>query len=213
MEGLPVAGCAPRAGAALVDTALAGASAVVIWRRRDQARTRIPRRQSWDRRLGMYVLKAAYVVGTTVFVGGSPGTVLLGLRVVDRRTGTTPGWRQAALRWAVGAVPGIAIGEIVRAGMPDRMDRWRRRNDQIAAAVDRLPDPSPEAIDATVKAMEPSARTMAGLMGLPAIGLACGAAWLVVRLLDPECRSFADRVAGTVVVHAGRRRRGPAPAT
>ena len=54
--------------------------------------------------VGSMAVDAAYTVGTTTLFGRTLGQRLMGLRVVDQVSGGPPGWRQAAVRWAIPAV-------------------------------------------------------------------------------------------------------------
>ena len=55
--------------------------------------------------LGLFLFGAIYTVVPTALWGQTPGKIAVGTRVVAEEDGSLPGWRRAALRWAV---PGVA---------------------------------------------------------------------------------------------------------
>jgi len=81
---------------------------------------------------------SAFVVGTTVLLGGTPGYRLVGLRVVGRATGTPPGWGQASPRWAAATAPTFAASELVRAYTHKRVDPGAQPGEDIHEHVERL---------------------------------------------------------------------------
>ncbi|MCU1487540.1 MAG: hypothetical protein JWN67_4286 [Actinomycetia bacterium] len=60
------------------------------------------------RGLGAWVaepLSAVYVIGTTAIWGQQLGKLVIGIRIVDERTGHPPTWLRAVFRWVVPSVP------------------------------------------------------------------------------------------------------------
>lgn len=90
--------------------------------------------------LGLFAFGAIYTVVPTALWGQTLGKIAVGTRVVAEQDGTLPGWRRAALRWAV---PGIAgrlpyIGLVVSfAVMASLLFDPRRRglHDRLAGTI------------------------------------------------------------------------------
>lgn len=63
--------------------------------------------------LGLFFFGAIYTVVPTALWGQTLGKVALGTRIVAEEDGSLPGWRRAAIRWAV---PGI-VGRLPYVGL------------------------------------------------------------------------------------------------
>jgi len=63
--------------------------------------------------LGLFLFGAIYTIVPTALWGQTLGKIAVGTRVVAEHDGSLPGWRRAALRWAV---PGI-IGRLPFVGL------------------------------------------------------------------------------------------------
>jgi uncharacterized RDD family membrane protein YckC len=55
--------------------------------------------------LGLFLFGAIYTIVPTALWGQTLGKIAIGTRVVAEEDGSLPGWRRAALRWAL---PGVA---------------------------------------------------------------------------------------------------------
>ena len=56
--------------------------------------------------LGLFLFGAVYTVGPTALWGQTLGKIAVGTRVVAESDGSLPGWRRAAVRWALPGVLG-----------------------------------------------------------------------------------------------------------
>ena len=63
--------------------------------------------------LGLFLFGAIYTIVPTAVWGQTPGKIAVGTRVVVEEDGSLPGWRRAALRWAL---PGI-VGRLPYVGL------------------------------------------------------------------------------------------------
>jgi uncharacterized RDD family membrane protein YckC len=59
----------------------------------------------WPVALGLFSFGAIYTIVPTALWGQTPGKIAIGTQVVVEEDGSVPGWRRAAVRWAV---PGFA---------------------------------------------------------------------------------------------------------
>jgi hypothetical protein len=93
-----------------------------------------PRRTRADRAARWFVgtaALAAYAIVPVALLGGSPGELAAGLRVVDSRSRRAVGWRQAVSRWVVWVAPGVAVNAASRV----LLKRLRRTDGAVAAVV------------------------------------------------------------------------------
>lgn len=165
-------------------------------------------------------LSGAYQVSATRLVGQTLGQRALGIRVVDQRTGRVPTWRQAALRWAILALPeGLSLlgrrfttrrTESVSAAMKDLgeevnclREQYGRDRQGLNEALMALYE------DRNVNPMEGCSLSLRAI--LP--GLLARAFLSAPALRGPLHQSFADRVCRTVVVEAAERTRPPRHST
>ena len=90
--------------------------------------------------LGLFLFGAIYTVVPTAVWGQTLGKIAVGTRVVVEADGSVPGWRRAALRWAL---PGVAgrlpyIGLVVSLAVMASLvfDRRRRGlHDRLAGTI------------------------------------------------------------------------------
>ena len=112
-QALELASIGQRVGGALVDGLLISMVVVVpmILGIVDVERLQRPLPASLV--VGLFVFGAIYTVAPTALFGQTPGKIAMGTRVVAERDGSLPGWRRAAIRWAV---PGL-LGRLPTVGM------------------------------------------------------------------------------------------------
>ena len=104
--------------------------------------------------LGLFLFGAIYTIVPTAVWGQTLGKIAVGTRVVAEEDGSLPGWRRAALRWAlpgvVGRLPyvGLWVSLAVMAALV--VDPRRRGlHDRLAGTiVIRVPREAPEAPEA-----------------------------------------------------------------
>ena len=65
--------------------------------------------------LGLFLFGALYTIVPTAVWGQTPGKIAVGTRVVTEEDGSLPGWRRAAVRWAL---PGV-LGRL-----PNNLGLW-----------------------------------------------------------------------------------------
>jgi uncharacterized RDD family membrane protein YckC len=89
---------------------------------------------------GLFLFGAIYTIVPTALWGQTFGKIAVGTRVVAEHDGSLPGWRRAALRWAVpgilGRLPiiGLAVSLAVMASLA--LDRRRRGlHDRLAGTI------------------------------------------------------------------------------
>jgi uncharacterized RDD family membrane protein YckC len=101
--------------------------------------------------LGLFAFGAIYTVVPTALWGQTPGKIAVGTRVVAEEDGSLPGWRRAALRWAIpgaiGRLPyvGLWVSLAVMASLvvdPRRRGLHDRVAGTIVVKVPRTPHPA-----------------------------------------------------------------------
>ena len=122
-DDLPIASRSRRRMARLLD-ALPFVALVIARSRASGAKLR-----SWM--LFITGLEGIYTVGLTATRGQTVGQMIMGVRVVDRTTGSRPAWPQCTLRWVVDA-----RGQLVAALFPT--PRWIEAFRQLQPEVERL---------------------------------------------------------------------------
>lgn len=100
--------------------------------------------------LGLFGFGAIYTIVPTALWGQTPGKIAVGSRVVAEEDGSLPGWRRAALRWALpgafGRLPhvGLWVSLAVMASLvvdPRRRGLHDRVAGTIVVKVPRVPRP------------------------------------------------------------------------
>ena len=88
----------------------------------------------------LFLFGAVYTIVPTALWGQTPGKLAVGTRVVVEEDGSLPGWRRAAVRWAVpgfaGRLPyvGLAVSLAIMASLV--LDRRRRGlHDRAAGTI------------------------------------------------------------------------------
>jgi hypothetical protein len=139
--------------------------------------------------LAPVVAQGVYFTAPTALLGGTPGQLLVGLRVVDVDSGRTPSLGQAALRWFVLAGPGVFARVVIRT-------LWKR---QAEIAKERL-----NVIAADSSMTERSAEPDPVLMSRGAKTAAASAAIMLVLVIYERTvgRGARDRLTNTTVVRA-----------
>ncbi len=138
--------------------------------------------------------QGAYFVVPTVLLGGSPGQLFSGLRVVDVDSGRRPSWGQAAVRWFVWVGPGLVARIAIRT-------RSRREAERVR---DRL-----RVIDGSSSVEEPCVEPDPVLMSRAAKSAGVSAAVILVLVVYQLTigRNARDRVTRTMVVRVSPRAR------
>jgi hypothetical protein len=93
-----------RSVAGIVDGVPLGGSGIYLARR-----LRAQEASVWRRRITVAAAQAAYIIVPTAIFGGTPGQLVVGLRVVDAKTGRRPSPQQVILRWALNALPPLVV--------------------------------------------------------------------------------------------------------
>jgi uncharacterized RDD family membrane protein YckC len=193
--------------AGLLDAGLFGVPVLAVWwRLKPRPPAKLPSRRL---RLTTEAAWAAYLLVPTVLSAGTPGELLLGLRVVERSSGRPVGWRRAAIRWAVAALPSALLRTLLRARATRRVEAVNSGKDEREAELARLADElagDEEALERAALEVLKGAYPRSGC-ALPVLVTAGRVALTVAAVRDPWHRSIGDRVAGTVVVvHAASTR-------
>jgi uncharacterized RDD family membrane protein YckC len=156
-------------------------------------------------------LKATYFIVPTVMIGGTPGKRLVGLRVVDVDSGQAVGWKQASLRWAAAAVPGLAVGAAIRAYLPSALIKPDAKLAELDARAEKLietysedPEGLEDAREALYAEMNLLPMVTRNLVLPLAVTMICSGASTVFVLLDRQSRAVHDRLANTLVVRSRR---------
>ena len=155
----------------------------------------------------LLAVQATYFIVSTATVGGTPGQIALGLRVVDKSSGRLAGWRQAALRWGIRACPGLVLRPALQGAVRRRLSVVKHRLDAIEPDIEQVTDEwgdDPDDAGARVNGLYASVTGREAL--LPALilggsGLAVGFAVIGGRV--------ADRMSQTMVVTNRLRTRWP----
>ncbi len=155
-------------------------------------------RYRWD--AALTAVDAGYTIGLTTWLGQTPGQMLVGVRVVDARSGGRPPWTRSAVRWAVAGLPYplVTLFPFCRSTLsqeqPGRpLDRFRRENG-VGQRHDELSRLGQQ------RCVSPFGRL--GLVVTKALGVAD----FLLALSDSMRRGVGDRAAGTIVVEARRGR-------
>jgi hypothetical protein len=134
------------------------------------------------------------------------------LRVVDVDSGQAVGWKQASLRWAAAAVPGLAVGAAIRAYLssdrvkPDaRLAEFDARDEKLVETYPEAPEGLEDAREALYAEMSLRPLVTRNLVLPLAFALICSGASTALVLLDRQSRAVHDRLANTLVVRSGRR--------
>jgi RDD family len=141
-------------------------------------------------------IQGAYFTIATAVAGGSPGQLLVGLRVVDVATGRRPSWPQALSRWWVLAGPGT-VARVVIAGSRNPSAKRKVRLAILRGQQDRLAEElsgDADQLDERLPALHSGRRT-AALWAPPAV--------TVILLLVYKLtlgRGAHDRLSNTRVV-------------
>jgi hypothetical protein len=136
----------------LLDTVLlVGPALLMLWRRG----FRTPPTHRLKRLLRRELIQAVYFTVPTALVGGTPGQVAVGLRVVDAGTLQRVGWKKATARWVIWAVPGFLVNAY-SALVSDRLQaETERRVETVRAGLEDVerqhPDDEKERAEATVE--------------------------------------------------------------
>jgi hypothetical protein len=158
-------------------------------------RTRAGGRVTIRQRLLVRSMQAGYFTVTTSVLGGSPGQLMMGLRVVDADTMQRPTWRQAFLRWAVDAVPTFLL-QVLTSLRPSRRQTTR---DELNARFDEVAQLRREDLDddtLNARAAELSEEAVkGGLSAVQAAGVVVMIAYYVTI-----GRRGRDGVTNTIVV-------------
>jgi hypothetical protein len=153
----------------------------------------------------VWVAQAAYFTLPTALVGGTPGQLVLGLRVVDAVSGDKLSLRRAVVRWSVMAVPGMALGAIARNLQP-RLDE---RNKRVSPKITRIHRECADNQDELKRRMHAVMRDEFRLDPLVATATAMMFPLLLFLLTYQlvTLRTIADRLSNTRVVHPRALRR------
>jgi uncharacterized RDD family membrane protein YckC len=199
-----------RVAALLLDTAVLSPVGIVIWRRQRRSGTGRPVRLRT--RVVVELLKATYFIVPTVMIGGTPGKRLVGLRVIDVDSGQAPGWKQASVRWAAAALPGLAVGAATRAYLPRALVKPHAKIAELDARAESLietysedPEGLEEAREALYVEMSILPMVTRKLLLPLALAMICSGASTAFVLLDRQSRGVHDRLANTLVVRSRRR--------
>jgi hypothetical protein len=148
-------------------------------------------------------LQAAYFIAPTAMSGGTPGQLIVGLRVVDAATGRMPNWRQSLFRWALWAVPGLIVRMVVAVRRGQQSQAAKQQREEFTKEHDEIlreyRDDEVE-LNRRLAALHAKQVLPTGWLLFPA---AAYAALLLYRLVVN--RDGQDRLTGTCVVVASTR--------
>ena len=190
----PVASLMRREAAAAVD-ALPFLLVAFLSRHAPDAR----RRYRWD--AALTVADAGYTIGLTTWLGQTPGQMLVGVRVVDGRSGGRPPWTRSAVRWAVAGLPYPLVTLFpFRRSLPGPKQLGRPLDRRRSENGDGQRDDALNRLDQQ-RRVSPFA-----LREGHVVTKALGAADFLLALSDSRRRGVGDRAAGTIVVETRRGR-------
>lgn len=170
-----------------------------------------PRRQRHGSGLAGLVFSGAYHVSLMVTRGQTPGMMVVGIKVVDAKTGAVPSLKQSAVRWAAAMVPSEGLSRLVPS------------SDRAESTLAAMTDLEPEIYRLTQRHQGDRRKFNEELMGLfeeanvnpnqaclpillralPGLVFAC--ALNAPSLQPPLHQALHERIAGTVVVQVDRK--------
>jgi uncharacterized RDD family membrane protein YckC len=194
LPSLPVdASRSRRAVAVSIDIAIWMGPTLLLWWRR--GRPHRERDLGYKETLRRELIRAAYFVIPTALIGGTPGQLAMGLRVVEADTLQQVGWKKAVARSLIRDTPGFIVAALSAPWLRD----FKRRTDIVQRGLKEIYEEHPDDFEAVRdKAIELNESANVAQACLPP--LACSVLGLVYY--RKVGRHAVDRWTNTKVVVA-----------